>query len=349
MVWLSNLPGRKIWGSNAVPPQSNVESNRNLLTVAVDDNMAYALCVSLASLQKSSKRPFDVVVGFLRGALSAQNRKILSDVTDALGITLDFHELLFDQRFITQGHISPTTFTKFLLSDFYEQAHLWIDADTAGLSGWDQLFEAVAVATSEAGLVVAERGDPGEKLRNGKLNPSDLPFNAGVLGWPRGSRRDWSNALNDTAAVETQEQYLLNVLYADTALRVSEKFNTMSYRIDALRSTEAPHIIHYAGAHKPWHLPRRFARLCSDHGCPWSIWFAAERYLTETTGPGSLQKELAAAARAAQKSGGTRWQRDNSGLLLLRLLGFLGPLGWLLAVMAKPLKKWIPRGTHPFH
>jgi len=320
-----------------------------LVTMAVDDNMAYAACVLLSSLQDSARESFAIALGFLSGSLSTENQDLIRKVCQSLGVRIEFEELEPDTRFITQGHISATTFTKFQLSDRHTEPHLWIDADTVALPGWDTLFDALDQAPRHAGLVVAERGNVGAGSLKKDADPSLLPFNAGILGWPEAARRDWSSALDELEVVSTQEQFLLNKLYATTAWRVSEKFNMMTYRIDSLNPRDLPFIIHYAGAHKPWQLSPRFRSECLRHHCPWSQWYAAEAALFDCPEVSSLLPALEQAAQDALRTGSASTNRQHTGLRVVKTLNFLGPLGWLLIWGAKPLRRGIPRGTHPFH
>jgi lipopolysaccharide biosynthesis glycosyltransferase len=320
---------------------------QRLVTMAVDDNMAYAACVLISSLEDSALEPFAIALGFLRGTLSSENQDLLRKVSQSLHISLKFEELEPDTRFITQGHISATTFTKFQLSDLHQEPHLWIDADTIALPRWDALFDAVVTAPPHAGLVVAERGDIGTNKRND--DPSSLPFNAGVLGWPKGTRRNWNSALDELEVVSTQEQFLLNNLYAETAMRVSEKFNTMTYRIESLNREDMPFIIHYAGAHKPWQLSPRFRSECIRHQCPWAQWYASEELMHNRSELTSLVSSLNLGAQFALGTGVARTDRQHTGLRVVKTLNFLGPLGWLLVLGAKLFKRHIPRGTHPLH
>jgi len=317
--------------------------------MAVDDNMAYAACVLISSLKETSEGPFEIVMGFHRGTLSPTNQGLIQEICHSLDIPCELRVLEVDSRFITQGHISATTFSKFQLADLYPECHLWIDADTVALRGWDALFDLTASAPHQAGLVVAERGDVGSPEGKSVDNPSLLPFNAGILGWPESSRRDWTTALDELDVVATQEQYLLNSLYAETAMRVSEKFNMMTYRLDSVAGNDAPFIIHFAGAHKPWQLHPRFRQACRRHGCPWSEWFKAEEFLLQRTELAALTRTLHAGAISALKTDSVSAGRHNSGLRLVKMLNILGPLGWLLIHTAKFFQRHIPRGTHPLH
>jgi lipopolysaccharide biosynthesis glycosyltransferase len=325
-------------------------ASKRVVTGATDDRMVYGLLVWASSLAHTASDPFHLVVAYFKGTLSGDNVTLIGGVLDQLGLEHSFLELTLDDRFITQGHISPTTFTKFLIADAIATPHLWIDVDTVAQPGWDELFGFVTNPPTPTDLVVAERGDRNTSLSTTPgFVPSDLPFNAGVLGWPATPRRDWAAELSKVRDVPTVEQFVFNVLYSPSCLKVSESFNTLTYRIDSLRNTSIPHIVHYAGAHKPWHLPRRFARMCQQHECPWSLWFDAEATFLKKLQGSPWFTAVSHLASTTLSSSGVRWQRDHSGVLLLRLLKALGPLGWGVVLLAKPFAKWIPRGTHPLH
>jgi len=313
---------------------------------AVDSQMVYGLSILLSSLRNTSHGDFSLTIGYLGERLSEDDRAFLQQVTDKLDIDTEFLPLPDRDIFISQGHISPTTFAKFLIGDHYPTPHVWIDADTVALAGWDQLFDEVTSCSIHEGLVVAERGS----ISSGQQRkPSDLPFNAGVLGWPAGDRRDWETPLGSLAVVDTQEQFLFNELYAPTARRVSEKFNLLTYRVDSLDPNDMPYIIHFAGAHKPWHLRRDLANACLDHQCPWAAWFEAEQDLHSMLNNTSLGEELRRRQRDALRTGTVRLRRDHSGYNFLRLLTSLGPVAPFVVNVLRLLKQWVPRGTHPIH
>ena len=319
--------------------QKNTAKPGRHVVCAIDAQMVYGLAVVMSSLQRTATEPFRLTIGYLAGTLPESDRNYLARVMDHLGIPHVFSDLGNDPRFITQGHISPTTFAKFLLADQNSNAHLWLDADTVALPGWNSIFGLLDSPTPQQGLLVAERG----------ADKQGLPFNAGVLGWPAGTRRDWSSRLNDLELVDTQEQYLFNELYAPTAKTVSERYNALTYRIDRIPENNPPYIIHYAGAHKPWHVPRSLTKRCVDYGCPWSAWFAAEADFLHALHDPALLAETRRRQRQALRAGKVRWQRDHSGLIFLRILVTLGPLGRVLVGLLAPLASRAPRGTHPLH
>ena len=324
-------------------------SGTPIVSGAVDDGMAYAVLPWAYSLHTRASTPPHFVIGFLEGRLSAGNRKALRSAFEFLSISHEFVLLEHDARFIRQGHISPTTFTKFQLADLLPGQHVWIDIDTAATPGWDKIFSEISGAPATAHLIVAARGDQAQTQRGTPTNPSELAFNAGVLGWPTQKRIPWSGALDNAQLVATQEQSLFNTLYGDHLFTVSERFNTLTYRYDQVDSSELPYIMHYAGAHKPWHVPRRFSGACLRHHCPWSLWFQLEKeLLAKLEDYGSLP-EIARLRSEALRSGAFGLSGDQRGRALLHILRFLGPVGWIPVVLSRPFRRFIPRGTHPLH
>ena len=320
---------------------------RNHVVCAVDAQMTYALTILLSSLASTASAPFRVSVGYLDNKLPRQDRNFLAQLCEELSIPLDFIALESHPLFIKQGHISPTTFAKFLLADMIPTAHLWLDADTVALAGWDAIFDTIAETTSNEGLVVARRSDNRENPN--QTEAKGLRFNAGVLGWPATQRRDWQTPLASMAVVETQEQALFNELYGDDARSVSEAFNTLTYRLEQIPAHEPPFIIHFAGAHKPWQLVRNLAGVCLAYGCPWSAWFQEEAQLEKRLEVTALDATRKTFSRAALHTGAFSWDRDRSGLRLLKLLRLIGPLAPVLVALLRLAAHQAPQGTHPLH
>jgi len=305
--------------------------------------MVYPLSVLASSLAHTANHPFHLTVGYLEGTLPAPDREVLRRILEDSGVSHDFVELGTDERFITQGHISPTTFAKFLLADLIPEQHLWLDADTIALPGWDGIFDEIAQAPSPSRLVVAHRPESASRgIGDG------LAFNAGVLGWPAGERKPWSEHLSTFEVVDTQEQALFNLLYAHCLHQTSTRYNVLTYSIDQLGRDDPPFIVHYAGAHKPWHLARGLTRRCREYRCPWSAWFDAEDAFLRSASPG-LTATIQELHRKALRSGTLRWRRDHSGFILLRVLSYLGPLGGAVVGLLTLGGARLPRGTHPVH
>ena len=331
------------------PKRHSLVQSEHIVAGAIDDNMVYPLLVWAWSLAHTAQQSFRIVIGFLDGELKASHREFLGKVLTELSISHNFFELGQDERFIRQGHISPTTFAKFLLADALGEAHVWIDVDTAASPGWDDIFAEISSAPKSISLVVADRGAPGQERKASTEAKHSLRFNAGVLGWPKRKRKEWSQMLTTIGIVDTQEQALFNTLYGDELKIIDESYNTLTYRYDSFAGMTLPRITHYAGAHKPWHLPRRFRKLCVAHKCPWSVWFVAERGLIAHLRGSSLTSEVLRLKKKALRSGRVSFSRDHSGLLFLRALGSMGLAGWAIIGIAKPMRSLIPRGTHPLH
>jgi len=324
----------------------SVSQAANHVVCAVDSDMSYALSILLSSLATTRQMPFHVTVGYLDDALPGSEQEFLKAICKELHIQIDFLPLEARKSFISQGHISPTTFAKFLLADAIQGAHLWLDADTIALPGWDGIFRSIYSASPQEGLIVAARGNSPEGR---VIGTRSLAFNAGILGFPKGIRRDWENPLASVDMVDTQEQFLFYQLYAHTAIKVSEKFNLLTYRVDSLDPHDMPYIIHYAGAHKPWHLRRDMSQSCMDHRCPWSAWFEAEEEFFDRLRDTSLLGELKSRQHQALITGRVKLRRDHSGYNFLRLLTAIGPLAPIVVNLLTLLKQWVPRGTHPIH
>lgn len=309
---------------------------------AIDSQMTYALAVLLGSLVRSASGVFHITVGYLEDTLPESDRQLIRSVADELSLELEFMPLPSNPLFIAQGHISPTTFTKFLLADAIPDAHLWLDADTIALAGWDSVFTMIDDTTADQGLLVARRS-------GGRQTEKGMAFNAGVLGWPAAKRRDWETPLKNLDVVDTQEQFLFNSLYSESAEKMSEKFNVLTYHLDRYERENSPFIIHFAGAHKPWHLRRDLSHHCRNYPCPWSVWFDAEDHLFSEIQEPSTRNRLHRLETSALTNAPLRRGRDQAGLRLLRFLNALGPFAPGAIRVLSLLKQWVPRGTHPLH
>ena len=317
-------------------------TNPRRVVCAIDSQMTYALAVLLGSLARSRGVEFRVTVGYLEDTLAPSDRELISTVAEELSIELDFMPLPSHPLFIAQGHISPTTFTKFLLADAIPGAHLWLDADTVVLEGWDSVFSRIDATTEEQGLLVARRS-------GGRQVDKGMAFNAGVLGWPAASRRDWEQPLKSLELVDTQEQFLFNSLYAASANEMPEKYNSLTYRLDRFEPNDPPFIIHFAGAHKPWHLRRDLTHHCITYSCPWSVWFHAEQNLFSDLADRPVLDKVRYYRDQALTASSARGGRDQGGLRLLCALRALGPVAPAIIWTLRLLKQWVPRGTHPIH
>ncbi len=314
----------------------------HLVASGLDDNFVYPFCVWLSSLLASKSSNFDLIVGFLPGKLSTENQEFVVRFCDALDVTIilkqyESHDLFQDIR-----HLTSTTFLKFRISDEVSSPHLWIDLDTIGLAGWDSIFTDVNLASDADGLVVAR-----------KLDQSSTSFNAGVLGWPRGLRRSWVQALRDLPEERfSAEQGLFNLLYGETAWRVSVSYNLVSFWVESIDSDNLPKILHFAGPSKPWHLDRRLAAHCYRHSCPWRLWFDAEAELWNKTLPRKILDELATQRLESLAKSPPTQKEDFFSMRIIRWLGDAGRtklvffylIQFVISLLRIPI-----RNLHPFH
>ena len=320
------------------------QNKPNLLVCAIDNNMVLALTVWAYSFSRTAIRPIRVVIGYFSGELAPESREFVSTTLDYLAINHDFIELPSDSRFISQGYISSTTYARFMLADLIKESHVWIDVDTIARVGWDTLFKLVQNSPPESLLVVADRAS--RDLQ--KSDSSVLTFNAGVLGWPSRRRIAWGNRMDSLRAPDT-DQDVLNELYGKQCFKVSEDYNFLSRKLDAIRGAEAPYIIHYAGAEKPWHLPRKFAKLCIAHQCSWSLWFESENMLIEELKGSEVLETFRRAQSRQQELSRTQDLRQYPGLRLISALQVLGIAGWGVLLILKLTRKALPRAVHPVH
>jgi len=324
------------------PRSSRQPGQKNLVASGLDDNFVYPFCVWLSSLLTTKTSGFDLIVGFLPKKLSAKNQDFVVQFCAALGVNIslkeyDSHDLFQDIR-----HLTSTTFLKFRISDEFSSPHVWIDLDTIGLEGWDSIFDHINLASESDGLVVAR-----------KLNSSSTSFNAGVLGWPRGRRRSWVQALKDLPERRfSAEQGLFNLLYGETAQRVPVSFNLVSFWVESIDPAHRPKILHFAGPSKPWHLDRQLSAQCYRHKCPWHLWFDAEAELLRKPLPTQISDELA--IRRLESLANSPTDRRTK-FFSIRIMRWLGDAGWsklfyfhliqsFVALLRLPIKN-----LHPFH
>lgn len=301
----------------------------------------YPFCIWVSSLLATESSRFDLVVGFLPGKLSETNQDFVVRFCAELDVKISLKEYETHDLFQDIRHLTSTTFLKFRVSDEISSPHLWIDLDTIGLPGWDSIFDDINLASASDGLVVAK-----------KLDISTKSFNAGVLGWPRGSRRSWAQALSELPEQRfSAEQGLFNLLYGATAKRVPVLFNLVSFWVDAIDPDNRPKILHFAGPSKPWHLDRKLSAHCYRHDCPWHLWFDAEAELLRRPLPSEIRDELAR-YRSESLATSANQKADFFSIRIIRWLGdtgrsklfFFHLIQYFISLLRLPI-----RNLHPFH
>jgi lipopolysaccharide biosynthesis glycosyltransferase len=344
------LVGRAQWRyirevTTTVPIEVNSPGQRGTATVAigVDDMVLYPALVLLFSLNRSTRTPLSVRVGFFRGELSSESRSALTAVAGALGLALSLHEFRPDPRlFVGKRHISPTTFLKFLFAEEISGEFVWLDVDTIVFPGWDEFFPRLVSPSSGTQLLVAR-----------KASSEAVGFNAGVLGWPRGTpRREWRTEVAASAENGfSLEQDIFNNLYRDNLEWLPVQFNFVALW-DGLGSlsSEEIRVLHFAGPLKPWFLKSHLARSCVEADCLWARWYLVEEdMLTSQDLQGCL-----AVMNDAREEALNCYGDFVSGLPFFRLIrasntrfGF-GATKVLFA-LANTVRRTELSNTHPFH
>lgn len=302
--------------------------DHNVVALALDDRMVYGFLVLSHSLVTTASNPVALLVGFFTGRLSAKNQQVVTAHLDWLGVPHELRELTPHELFTERRHLTITTFSKFVLSDQFPGAHLWVDLDTVALEGWDGIFTAITSAPKTVSIVVAEKVASKHTRFDG--------FNAGVLGWTRHPRREWLPELANLPEKRfSSEQYLFNTLYVDNVAKVAPQYNFLSSWHQQLSEYAPAHIIHYSGPIKPWHLARRHRKSWRGINATWELWFQAEDALNHATKPAELARAISNQARQALFSGRLHTGKGALAGWVMRALVILGPLGDPLVTLIK--------------
>jgi len=309
-------------------PQKNPVQEKRIVALALDDQMVYAFFVLVHSLVTTNRHPFHLIVGYFEGRLSLAHQKLMAAFLDHLGQSAEIRELVPHPLFTERRHLTITTFSKFVISDAVQDAHLWIDLDTIARAGWDDFFEPLNSAPSTVALVVASKLESPHTRFEG--------FNAGVLGWTRAPREEWLPELANLPEKRfSSEQHLFNILYKENCHKVDVRFNFLSSWHEQSQELARASIIHYSGPLKPWHLARRHAKAWALINPSWSAWFDGETKFLEDIAGTLLEGPLKGLGRRAVFSGRLHTGKGALAGWVLRGLAVLGTLGnpvvWWLA------------------
>ena len=177
------------------------------------------------------------------------------------------------------GHISSSAFNKLIMADFIDTAHVWVDADTVGLGA----LQKSAFYVSDGHALGMVQSSQMNKLGQPREEDPRLIFNAGVVAFPAGKRRDWlAYATSATEALLFADQEIFNVLYAGDIHGLPGTLNS-NFQVQAANILTDAVIGHFPGSHKPWHL-MGFARArCANEECGFSYWLEAEKAMFADT------------------------------------------------------------------
>lgn len=300
--------------------QTRRGATTNVVALALDDKMVFGFLVLVHALLTTAQRPVSLLVGFFSGKLSKSNITLVRDYLEWLSADYEIRELTAHELFTERRHLTITTFSKFVLSDQYDGAHLWVDLDTVALPGWDGMFDAMHAAPKGIRMIVADKIAGPQTRFDG--------FNAGILGWTRHPRKEWLPELANLPEKRfSSEQYLFNTLYLDSVDYVPVGYNFLSSWHKNFSTTSDVRIIHYSGPIKPWHLARRHRRAWRSINSTWESWFLAEDSMEATTMPSSLSARVARAKREALFSGRLHTGKGALAGWVMRALAVLGPVG----------------------
>lgn len=299
--------------------ESVVNTNKNVVAVALDDRMVYGFLVLAHALVSTARTSPFLLVGFFTGELSRKNQALVSRLLIWLGVEHYIAELTPNSLFTERRHLTITTFSKFVLSDLVPTPHLWLDIDTIVRPGWDSIFARISRENESASLVVAEKIESRHTRFDG--------FNAGVLGWTSQPRERWVEELAKLPEKRfSSEQYLFNSLYANKVSKVDCEFNFLSSWHQDLLGHD-PKIIHYSGPVKPWHLVRRHSKAWQVINPTWQFWFDAESNFLHQARGSSILKAVHKSRRAALYSARLHTGKGALASWVMRLLAVSGPLG----------------------
>jgi hypothetical protein len=300
--------------------QTRRGATTNVVALALDDKMVYGFLVLVHALLTTTQRPVSLLVGFFSGKLSKSNSTLVRDYLEWSDADYEIRELTAHELFTERRHLTITTFSKFVLSDQYDGAHLWVDLDTVALPGWDGMFDAMHAAPKGIRMIAADKIAGPQTRFDG--------FNAGILGWTRHPRKEWLPELANLPEKRfSSEQYLFNTLYLDSVDYVPVGYNFLSSWHRNFSTTSNVRIIHYSGPIKPWHLARRHRRAWRSINSTWESWFLAEDSMEAATTPSSLSSRVARAKREALFSGRLHTGKGALAGWVMRALAVLGPVG----------------------
>jgi lipopolysaccharide biosynthesis glycosyltransferase len=233
----------------------------NRVAAGIDDNYLGPFLVMLYSAWKTSQTNLEVVVGYVASSLNAASRKLIQEVSDALGIELEFVQVAIPPNVGFPAHLSPATYIRLLLADALEETFVWLDSDLICEEGWGRLLK----LQCEPGVVVQAVKDQvanvdwRESLNSSIRNGGGEYFNSGVMvvdgkNWSKlGFDKQWRSLVANYTEYHFQwaDQCVINFLAKKHFKPLEQKFNFQE-QFQKDNSCPGAYIRHFTGGIKPW-------------------------------------------------------------------------------------------------
>ena len=242
------------------------------ITLGFDDNFWAPAFAVMRSACLTSARRHDLVFHLCEYRVSAEHRQLLDKIAGEFGATVNHIALeehaafnAVRERLPVARRLHPVIYARMLLPSVLPglERVLYLDCDTMVVKPVERLIEtdmagkAIAAVPDAARLIIAGGKEMREKRDLFDLSRSY--FNSGVLliDLNRFAAADLPGKLEALIADGTMErlyydQDILNLIFADDWHELDWRFNVIDPRPP--HETLGPHIVHYTGERRPWHL-----------------------------------------------------------------------------------------------
>ncbi|MDR3475601.1 MAG: glycosyltransferase family 8 protein [Devosia sp.] len=247
------------------------------VALTFDDGFWAPAYATVRSTALASRRREDLVFHLLHSSLSRTHRERLDSIEPELHVTIEHVELDANEPYRALASdlpvafwFTPVIYARLILDRLIPEAEriTYLDSDVLVRSP----IEDVALADL-GGTSLAAVNDPHRHRamlgRDFRLNGSYFDFrqpyfNSGVLVIDRdkyaaANLPDLIGRLNREGALAQMQfdQAVLNIAFKDNWLPLDFRWNLINP--EPAHEALEPHIVHYTGPHKPWHLLNRVA------------------------------------------------------------------------------------------